>query len=134
MFALFLSCFTQTYANDIPEALLNAKTAFVDNAGAEDKDFAKFCKALEEWGRFELVQRRGDADIAITLSAALRDRNVQQPSIGSYGGGVRTQQVLVNCIRIADARFDTFLWSGENRDSKDPKGLVADLKNKMKKK
>jgi hypothetical protein len=133
MFALLFSCFTQTFANDIPEALLNAKTAFVENTGANDKDFAKLCKALKEWGRFELVQRRGDADIAITLSAAVRDRNVQLPNTGGYGGGVQTQQVLVNRIRIADAHYDTCLWSDENRDSNDPKGLVANLKNKMKK-
>jgi hypothetical protein len=140
-FAVFLFCFIQTYAKTpIPEALLNAKTAVVNNAGAEDKDFARFCEALKEWGRFEFVQDRGKADIVITLSADIQNRNIQIPNTtagagGVFAGGVRSQPVIINLINIINARDNTPLWSDETSvDSKDPKRLVANLKNRMKKK
>jgi hypothetical protein len=134
MFAAFLICFTQTYAETpIPEALLNAKTAFVRNDGAEAKDFDKFCTLLKEWGRFELVQDRGKADIGIALSAQLQYRTVQVPSTSGGIGSVASQQVITSYIRIFNARDDTKLWS-DQIDSKDPKSLVQRLKNKMKKK
>jgi len=135
MFASFLFCFIQTYAKTpIPEALLNAKTALVRNAGAEEKDFDKFCKLLKEWGRFELVQDKGGADIVITISTQLQYRTVQMPNTGGgLGGGVTSQQVLITYMRIINARDDASLYSDDG-DSKDPKNLVERLKNKMKKK
>jgi hypothetical protein len=136
MLAFFLFCFIQAYAKDpIPEVLLNAKAAIVKNDAALDKDFAKFCDALKEWGRFELVQDRTSADIIIWLSVDIKTRNVQVPSIGGGMGSVQSQQVLINRIRILNAKDDTPLWSDETSvESKDPKHLVANLKNKMKKK
>jgi hypothetical protein len=137
MFAVFLFCFIQTYAKTppIPEALLNAKTAFVENGGAEDKDFDKFCQALKEWGRFEFVKNERSADIVITLSTKLQDRTVQMPNTGGGFGGVNTEQVLISYIRIVNARDETPLWSDKTPSgSKDPRRLVDILKNKMKKK
>ena len=136
MFAVLLLCFAQAYAKTpIPEVLLNAKTAIVKNDRALAKDFAKFCDALKAWGRFEIVEERGKADIIIWLSADIKTRNVQVPNIGGGMGGVQSQQVLVNSIRILDARDDTSLWTDETSvESSEPKHLVNKLKNKLKKK
>jgi hypothetical protein len=133
MLAVFLFCFIPTFAKTpMPEALLNAKTAFVNNIGTEDKDFTKFCDALKKWGRFELVQDRMSADIVIKLYAEVKTRTIELPGIG---GGVQSEKVLVNCIRIVNARDDIQLWFDETSgDSKDPKQLVDKLKNKMKQK
>jgi hypothetical protein len=134
IFAAFLFCFIQTYAKTpIPEALLNAKTAFVKNTGAEDKDFAKFCAALKKWGRFELVEDIRSADIVISLYTGIGVRNMQNPSVS--GGGVYSLNVRVNYIRITDALADTTLWSDETPGTgKNPEILVSNLKDKMKKK
>lgn len=137
IFVAFLFCFIQAYAKTppIPEELLNAKTALVVNGGAEVKDFEKLCKLLKEWGRFELVQDKKSADIVITISTQLENRTVQSPNVGGMSGGVVTIQVLINYLRISDARLDTQLWSDKtSSDSRDPKQLVDKLKNKMKKK
>jgi hypothetical protein len=132
MFAVFLFCFIQSYAKPpIPEALWNAKTAVVKNGGADSKDFTKFCDALKEWGRFEFVQDKRKADIVITLSTGVGNRNMERPD----GGGVISLEVLINYIRIIDARDDTMLWSDETEGGdKNPKLLVSYLKSKMKKK
>ena len=136
IFVAFLFCFFQAYAKTppIPEALLNAKTAFVVNRGASVKDLEKLCNLLKEWGRFELVQDQKSADIVITISTQMQDRIVQAPNVG-IGGGTTTIKGLVNYLSILDARDGTELWSAETSgDSKDPRQLVSNLKNKMKKK
>ncbi len=134
IFVALLLCFFQAYAKTppIPESLLNAKTAFVVNRGASVKDLEKLCNLLKEWGRFELVQDQKSADIVIKISTRLQDRMVQSAGVG---GGINTIQGLVNCLSIVDARDGTELWSDETSgDSKDPRQLVSNLKNKMKKK
>ncbi len=135
-FLAFLLGFSAMYAKTpIPEALWNAKTALVANQGAEAKDFEKLCKLLKEWGRFELVESRGGADIVIMLSTRPANRNVRLPNTGGGYGGVRTQQVLVSYMNIIDARDNTQLWEYETPgSSKDPKILVSKLRSEMKKK
>ena len=135
MFAVFLFCFIQAYAKDpeIPEALLNAKIAYVQRSGASEKDFTKLCEALKKWGRFELVQERKNSDITIMLSSTVETRSMERP--GASGGMMSNVQVLINHIRIMDARNDTLLWTDETSVyEKDPKILVSKLKSKMKKK
>lgn len=136
IFVAFLFCFFQAYAKTppIPEALLNAKTAFVVNRGASVKDFEKLCNLLKEWGRFELVQDPKSADIFIEIYTRMQDRIVQSPNVG-IGGGTTSIRGQVNYLSILDAREGTELWSDETSgDSKDPRQLVSNLKNKMKKK
>jgi hypothetical protein len=122
MLVIILFCFTQTYAKEpISEVLLNAKTSIVKNDGALDKDFAKFCEVLKEWGRFEFVQERASADIIIWLAPDIKTRNVQIPSVGGGMGSVQSQQVIINTIRILNATDDTLLWSDATSvESKDP--------------
>jgi len=127
---LLVFCFTQTYAKDLPEALLNAKTAVVENARAEQKDIDKLCEALKKWGRFELVPDRSKADIVITLTTELKEQMFYGP-----GGRMQNQQVLVNYIKIFKKEDETLLWSDQTSTySKDPKALVSNLKSKFNKK
>jgi hypothetical protein len=136
LFAAFLFCFALTYAKtNIPEALWNAKAAYVTNDGAEPKDVEKLSKLLGEWGQFQIVQDKASADIVITLSTQLQTRTIRLPSTGGGLGGINSQQVLVSTIRIYNAKDSSMLYSDETGgDSKDPKQLVDRLKNRMKKK
>ena len=136
LFAAFLFCFIQAYAKtpEVPDELLNAKTAYVKNEGAQPKDIEKFIKLLTEWGRFELVKNPESADILITLNTQLQYRTVRMPSTSGGLGGINTQQVLISYIKIFKAKDSTTLWSDETMDTKDPKYLVDNLKSKMKKK
>ncbi len=132
MFALFVFCFIRAYAESpLPEALLNAKTAFVSNGGASEKDFDKFCKILKKWGRFELVRGEKSPDIIIELSAGSGSDNI-------FGyGGVKTGSYSweINFLRIIDARDHTMLWTDKTtKFSKNPAILISNLKSKMKKK
>ena len=130
--ALLLLCFTPAYAGKIPDAVWDAKTAFLRNDGAAATDFEKFCTLIKEWGRFEIVQERGKADIGITLSTKMEYRTVQLPSTAGGIGGVTSQQVIKSYLRILNAKDEAELWV-DQMDSKDPKGLVKSLKGKMKK-
>jgi hypothetical protein len=132
LFAVILVfCFTLTYAKDpIPEFLLKAKTAVVDNSRAEQKDIDKLCEALKNWGRFELLQSKSNADIVITLTRESKEEMVTGP-----GGRMQNQQFLVNRIHIYKRDDDSLLWSDETSSySKDPKVLVSKLKSTLKNK
>ncbi len=133
IFAALLLCVTQAYAEKIPDAVFEAKTAFLRNDGADPKDFEKFCDLLKEWGHFEYVQDRGKADIGITLSTKVEYKTVQLPSTAGGIGGVTSQQVITSYIRIYKAQDEALLWT-DRTESKNPKGLVQSLKGKMKKK
>jgi hypothetical protein len=127
--ALLMFSFTQAYAKDeIPEALLNAKTAIIQNSGAENGDVDKLTEALKKWGRFEVVPLGQKADIRIALTREMKEQMVNGP-----GGRMQNQQFLVNHINIYKTEDDTLLWSDKTSTySKDPKALVNNLKNKMK--
>ena len=137
MLAAFLFCLIQAYGKEkdaIPEALMNAKNAFVVNQGSLPKDFEKLNKVLKEWGRFELVSDPKGADIIIALSSQSQVKTVQMPSTAGGLGGVNSQQVMISYIRITSTNDGTLLYSAETTESGDPKQLVVNLKNRMKKK
>jgi hypothetical protein len=136
MLVVCLFCCSQTFAKEpLPEVLLNAKTAIVKNDGALEKDFAKFYDAMKKWGRFELVEERSKADIIVWLSADIKVRNIQIPSVNGSMGIVQSQNVIVYDIRILNEKDETPLWSDSTSvESSDPKRLVSNLQHKMKKK
>ncbi|HXE32277.1 MAG TPA: hypothetical protein VN087_00045 [Verrucomicrobiae bacterium] len=63
----------------VPPALLNAKTAFISNAGADsglfphpfsgdpDRPYNQFYTAMQSWGRYQLVTDPSEADIVFEL-------------------------------------------------------------------
>jgi hypothetical protein len=125
-FALLLPMVVYAEDPPLPEALLNAKTAFVLKLGATDNDFEKFYKALKKWGRFKLVQEIGNADIFIELSAGAGKRRSNERS------EQKVEWETIN-MSIFSAWGNTLLWKDETTEnSKDPGILVSNLKQKMK--
>jgi hypothetical protein len=51
----------------VPKALLEAKQAFVVNAGAEPPFYERLVRELTAWMRFELVEDQARSDITISL-------------------------------------------------------------------
>jgi hypothetical protein len=63
----------------VPPALLNAKTVFISNAGADsglfphpfsgdpDRPYNQFYAAIESWGHYQIVGDPSDADIVLEL-------------------------------------------------------------------
>ncbi len=63
----------------VPPALLNAKTVFISNAGADsglfphpfsgdpDRPYNEFYSAMQGWGRYQLVSDPSDADLVFEL-------------------------------------------------------------------
>jgi hypothetical protein len=89
---------------------------------------------MKKWGRFELVEERSKADIIVWLSADIKVRNIQIPSVNGSMGIVQSQNVIVYDIRILNEKDETPLWSDSTSvESSDPKRLVANLQHKMKK-
>jgi hypothetical protein len=110
-------------------SLMVRRAARITLSPAEAKDFDKFCRLLKEWGRFELVQDRGSADIGITLSTQLHYRTVRLPATGIGLGTVARQQVITSYIRIFNARDD--VHSGPIKSIlKAPKALSKDSKTR----
>jgi hypothetical protein len=130
--ALLVFGFTLAYAKDdpIPDALLNAKTAIVQNSGAEKPDVDKLIEALQKWGRWEILPLTQKTDLRIALTREMKEQMVNGP-----GGRMQNLQVLINHINIYKTDDDTLLWSDKTSTySKDPKALVNNLKNRLKSK
>ena len=63
----------------VPPALLNAKTVFISNAGADsglfphpfsgdpDRAYNEFYAAMQSWGRYQLVADPSEADVVLEL-------------------------------------------------------------------
>lgn len=63
----------------VPPALLNAKTVFISNAGADsglfphpftgdpDRPYNEFYAAIQSWGRYQIVGDPSDADVVFEL-------------------------------------------------------------------
>lgn len=66
LFALGLTAAVAAQA-PIPRALVDAKTAYLVNAGAGQGTFDDLANALTKWGRFALVDDPAKADVTITL-------------------------------------------------------------------
>jgi hypothetical protein len=128
-FALLLPMVVFAQDPPLPETLLNAKTAFVENRSAKDKDFDKFCKELKKWGRFTFVQDRNSTDILISVygekQRGIRDRYVRPMEGYNWEA---------NAINIHD-RFGVLLYTDTTTEHfQNPKDLVSHLKKKMKQK
>jgi hypothetical protein len=66
----------------VPPALLNAKTVFISNAGADsglfphpfsgdpDRPYNEFYAAIQNWGHYQIVGDPSDADIVLELHLA----------------------------------------------------------------
>jgi hypothetical protein len=86
MFAVFANAQTPAAAPPppsslapVPPALLNAKTAFISNAGADsglfphpfsgdpDRPYNEFYAAMQGWGRYQLVTDPSEADLVFEL-------------------------------------------------------------------
>jgi hypothetical protein len=124
-FALLLPMVVFAKDPPLPEALLNAKTAFVYNDEATDKDFDKLCKSLNEWGRFRLVQDKAVADIVIELTLLKKKFGWSGPAYYED-----------NRIRIFNTQDNRLLWIDETSSgySRNPNILVSYLKKKMEQK
>ncbi len=83
--ALFLLfCTLPAVAKDmkapLPEKLLQAKTAYIDNRSGQSDVLDKAYTALKEWNRFEIIQDRAKADVVFVLTISKEAR-------GSYTYG-----------------------------------------------
>lgn len=113
MFALLVFAAEDSYA-PLPEKLIAAQTAFLENGTGEQKFADNVFKQLQQWARWRIVASRTEADIVISLDHKSRlhndfflrivDRESGEPlwtgkrdvAIGSYGG---VAKALVSDLR-----------------------------------
>ena len=102
----------------VPPALLNAKTAFLSNAGADsglfphpfsgdpDRPYNEFYAALKTWNRYDLVGDPADADLVfeLQLTAPYGPSNPSKP----YGGA---DPLPMFRLVILDRKTHYVLWT-----------------------
>lgn len=117
-------------AAQVPDRLMEAKSAFVVNGGVWFKVFDKFYAELAKWNRFRLVERKEDADITILLSgtSGALFGGMAGPTGRVPGGGSESKFY----VRISDTRDGTPLWADTTGEagsiSNSGKRLVANLR------
>jgi hypothetical protein len=107
-----------TPAGPVPPALLNAKTIFVSNAGADsglfpqpfsgdpDRPYSEFYAGLKAFGKFELVGDPSAADLVLELQLTAPNG----PSKGSKVNGASDPVPMLRLV-IYDRKSHYVLWA-----------------------
>ena len=102
----------------VPPALLNAKTVFISNAGADsglfphpfsgdpDRPYNQFYSAMQSWGRYEIVGDPSQADLVIELQLIAPPG----PSSGNKVNGASDPLPMFRLI-IYDRKTHYVLWA-----------------------
>jgi hypothetical protein len=102
----------------VPQALLNAKTVFISNAGADsglfphpfsgdpDRPYHQFYSAMQSWGRYEIVGDPSLADIVIELQLIAPPG----PSSGNKVNGASDPLPMFRLV-IYDRKTHYVLWA-----------------------
>jgi hypothetical protein len=102
----------------VPQALLNAKTVFISNAGADsglfphpfsgdpDRPYNQFYSAMQSWGRYEIVGDPSQADIVIELQLIAPPG----PSSGNKVNGASDPLPMFRLV-IYDRKTHYVLWA-----------------------
>jgi hypothetical protein len=102
----------------VPPALLNAKTVFISNAGADsglfphpfsgdpDRPYNQFYSAMQSWGRYQLVADPSEADLVFELQLIAPPG----PSSGNKVNGA-SDPVPMFRLAIYDRKSHYVLWA-----------------------
>jgi len=102
----------------VPPALLNAKTVFISNAGADsglfphpfsgdpDRPYNQFYAAMQTWGRYQIVGDPSDADVVFELQLAAPPG----PSSGNKVNGASDPLPMFRLV-IYDRKTHYVLWA-----------------------
>ena len=102
----------------VPPALLNAKTVFISNAGADsglfphpfsgdpDRPYNQFYAAMQTWGRYQLVADPSEADIVFELQLIAPPG----PSSGNKVNGASDPVPMFRLV-IYDRKTHYVLWA-----------------------
>jgi hypothetical protein len=102
----------------VPPALLNAKTVFISNAGADsglfphpfsgdpDRPYNQFYAATQSWGRYEIVGDPSQADIVIELQLIAPPG----PSSGNKVNGASDPLPMFRLV-VYDRKTHYVLWA-----------------------
>jgi len=102
----------------VPPALLNAKTVFISNAGADsglfphpfsgdpDRPYNQFYAAMQSWGRYQLVADPSEADIVFELQLIAPPG----PSSGNKVNGASDPVPMFRLV-IYDRKTHYVLWA-----------------------
>jgi hypothetical protein len=102
----------------VPPALLNAKTVFISNAGADsglfphpfsgdpDRFYNQFYAAMQGWGRYEIVGDPSQADIVIELQLIAPPG----PSSGNKVNGASDPVPMFRLV-VYDRKTHYVLWA-----------------------
>lgn len=102
----------------VPPALLNAKTVFISNAGADsglfphpfsgdpDRPYNQFYAAMQSWGRYEIVGDPSQADVVIELQLIAPPG----PSSGNKVNGASDPLPMFRLV-IYDRKTHYVLWA-----------------------
>ena len=111
------SAFSDEKYAPLPDRIIVAKTAFLENTSGEQKFADNVYRQLEQWGRWRVVTNRSEADIVVVLDHQDRFHN------NFY-------------MRVLDRESGETLWNGK-RDvaigswGGVAKALVGDLRKRL---
>jgi hypothetical protein len=105
----------RTQRTTLPEAVINARTVYIENeTGIPELEYTAILE-LQKWGRFELAESRAKADLTMRLDKGNRVRALpegQHPSAqDTKGAGDSSVPKGYTRISLLNPKTGTTLWS-----------------------
>ena len=115
-------CFLPSFANavpaSLPEAVIHARTVFLENdTGFNELQYALILE-LSKWGHFDIADTRAKADLVLRLDNGNHVRLVPAGQVPSASTANPTEaEVPRGYTRIAllDPKSNSVLWSGTHK-------------------
>ena len=88
----------------LPQKIIDAKKVFLVNDAAYQPSFEKIYGWFKKWGRYELVNSEGSADLIVTFL-------VKGTGMRTGSGGPISIEYTDFVLQFADAKTKTTLWT-----------------------
>jgi hypothetical protein len=130
---LFLSFLFMVAQAPLPDKLMSAQTAYLENMGVSAKMFDNLWQAVNKWKRYSVVTDKGKADIVISLSTQpTGDSTVVFVPGTLVGIGSSSNRFY---LRVTDAVSTEQLWADSTYErltaAGPPSALIESLRNRV---
>lgn len=109
-------CFAgKTKHAPLPDALMSAKTVYIDNQTGDSKTKDLWYQGLTEWGRFNVVADPKVADVVFRITGSSEVTGYNTTGTSDTDAKTRVKRKRATTLEVIDAKSQLILWS----DTKD---------------
>lgn len=102
----------------LPEALMTAKTVYIDNQTGDSKTKDLWYQGLTEWGRFGVVADPKVADLIFRITNQSEVTDYDTTKVSDDDAKTKVKRKRATTLEVLDTKSQLILWS-DTKDSAD---------------